>query len=497
MKERFKSIDLILLLFILLGFVLALVNFFHFRSLWLDEASLALNIVNKPVKELLKPLDYEQVAPIGFLMVEKVFSSIFGNTDWSLRIFPLLLFFPSVYLMYKLALIIFREKSFALFAAAFFSLSYYPLYYSAEVKQYMVDVFICLCITFSTLLFSKTDAKKYWEIYALIGIVSVWFSNISVILLFTTGLYFLFNNRKQKENYIAIILVVGSWVMSFIIYYFLFVYKHPSQQFMVEYWSNANAFLPEHILSKEFFLALYGKIKELLKLYHYRLFFVFILISVIGFFYLIRKRKEVLFLISFPIIIHLVLSYLKLYPFHGRLILYQYPFLVLILVSCLFQFYNLLKPKLQQLAIYLILAPLLLNVFNLFHRNNFPIEKEEIKKSLEQLNANLEDGDKIYVYHSSYRPFIFYKANYSTIAGMDNSNIIVGESNIENWPKYNDIIENIEGNIWILFSHVRYNKNKNHDEESYIIDLFRQNDFKIMEEHKYKRSSVYKAATIE
>ena len=491
MKVNIKSIHLILLLFIILGFVLALVNFFHFRSLWIDEASLALNIVNKPVKELLKPLDYEQVAPIGFLLVEKAFSSLFGNTDWSLRIFPLLLFFPSVYLIYKLALLIFKEKSFALFAAAFFSLSYYPLYYSAEVKQYMVDVFICLGITLSTLLLSKNTGKSNWGYYALIGIVSVWFSNISVILLFSAGLYFLYNNRKKKENYVAAIVVIGSWILSFAIYYFLFIYNHPSQEFMVDFWSNANAFLPQNIFSKEFLWALYDKLTELLKLFHYRLIIVFILICIPGLFFLLRKKKEISFLILSPILIHLVLSYLKLYPFHGRLILYLYPFLVLILVSCLRLFYNLLKPKLQQLAIYFLLVPLLLNIVNIFHKNNFPIEKEEIKKSLAQLNANLKNNDKLYIFHRSFRPFLFYKENYSAIGRLDRDNIILGQPNQDNWSKYNDIIKNIDGDIWVLFSSVLSLKNQN--EESYIMNLFRKNDFEIVEEHKYKGSSVYKA----
>ncbi|WP_321348193.1 glycosyltransferase family 39 protein [uncultured Draconibacterium sp.] len=490
MKERIRSINLILFLFILLGFFLAVINFFHFRSLWTDEASLALNIVNKPVKELLKPLDYEQVAPIGFLVVEKAFSSIFGDTDWSLRIFPLLVFFPSVYLMYKLASTIFKNKSFALFAAAFFSLSYYPLYYSAEVKQYMVDVFICLSITLSTMLFAKTDGKKYWGVYALIGIISVWVSNISVILLFSAGLYFFYKNRKKKQNYFAVIKVVGSWAISFIIYYFLFVFKHPSQQFMVDFWSNANAFLPKNILSTEFYYSLYLKITELYSLLGYREYtIVFCVISLLGLRYLMTAKKEVIFIVLTPIIIHLLLSYFKFYPFHARLILYQYPLLIIIFLASIYQLFYLLKNRTQRLSLYLLILPLITNLI-ILHKNEFPFEKQEIKNSLIQINKEIKDGDKIYVYHRTFRAFSFYKSNYQELARLDKNNIIIGQSSINNWTKYNKVIKNINGNIWILFSHVYSHDGQN--EESYIINLFQQNDFKIVEEHKYKGSSVYK-----
>jgi hypothetical protein len=39
------------------------------RSLWLDPAMLALNVVDKSYRELLGPLDLNQIAPFGFLLV--------------------------------------------------------------------------------------------------------------------------------------------------------------------------------------------------------------------------------------------------------------------------------------------------------------------------------------------------------------------------------------------------------------------------------------------
>ena len=59
----------LILAIICFGILVRLVQYLFNRSLWADEAVLALNIVNRSYLELLEPLDYEQGAPIGFLMV--------------------------------------------------------------------------------------------------------------------------------------------------------------------------------------------------------------------------------------------------------------------------------------------------------------------------------------------------------------------------------------------------------------------------------------------
>src|SRR5207244_11823416 len=61
-----------------------------FRSLWLDEALLALNIVRRPLSGMFRPLDYNQGAPVGFLLLEKLVTHAFGNGELSLRLIPLI-----------------------------------------------------------------------------------------------------------------------------------------------------------------------------------------------------------------------------------------------------------------------------------------------------------------------------------------------------------------------------------------------------------------------
>ncbi len=56
---------------LILGLGLRLAQYATGRSLWLDEALLALNIIHRPIGGLFRVLDYHQGAPLGFLLLEK------------------------------------------------------------------------------------------------------------------------------------------------------------------------------------------------------------------------------------------------------------------------------------------------------------------------------------------------------------------------------------------------------------------------------------------
>ena len=117
-----------------LGFFLRLWLYFINRSLWGDEASLALNLVSRNFRELTQLLDHGQAAPIGFLFIEKLFIVIFGNHEYVLRVFPLISGFLVLYFIYRFS----REHLGAagLFSIALASITWWFVYYSSEAKQY-------------------------------------------------------------------------------------------------------------------------------------------------------------------------------------------------------------------------------------------------------------------------------------------------------------------------------------------------------------------------
>jgi hypothetical protein len=86
-------------LLILAGCFFRAYQYFINRSLWLDELALALNIINRSFPQLALPLNDNQGAPLGFLVIVKLLTVIFGNHEYILRALPFLTGLASILLL--------------------------------------------------------------------------------------------------------------------------------------------------------------------------------------------------------------------------------------------------------------------------------------------------------------------------------------------------------------------------------------------------------------
>src|SRR5882724_6528116 len=125
-----RALGLWVSLAITLGALLRLALYLRNRSLWYDEALLALNILHRPFAGLFDTLDYHQGAPIGFLLLEKLATTIGGGSEFVLR-FMLLLF----------------------------GINEPLIYYSSEVKQYSCDVAITLFLLWAIVRFLHSEMR--------------------------------------------------------------------------------------------------------------------------------------------------------------------------------------------------------------------------------------------------------------------------------------------------------------------------------------------------
>ena len=492
--------------FVIIGIVFSFYNFICNRSLWADEALLALNIANKSWGELLTPLDMNQIAPIGFLMIEKLMVSLLGNHDWVLRLFPFLAFLMSIPLLISIVKLEFKSDVVAFFSAAIFVLNSSILYYSAELKQYSVDVFVALLILYSLIKNINLATQKEVLVTALVGAISIFLSNIAIIILFSSGIYILFihrNNIKQFNFFFLMPLL--TWLLTFFLYYIQFIRNHPTHDFMISYWSARKAFPTQQLFSTAFRNFVISKTQMLFSTFfdYAKTWLILLVFFACGIFTLFKK-KQVLFFCVTPLLIHFLLSYFRLYPFETRLVIYLIPMIIVVLSSGFVYTINLIQKKITKNIVYvLLILPLTIMVF--LRAQSFPIQKEELKKSLEFINSNLTDDEQIFVYYISNPSFNYYKTTYPSIS--DKPSAVFGNWHIHGCGRsflldknHQPIVISEEdllktkGKFWLLFSGVPesdYFKIDGENEEKHLLNQFLKNKYKILQQQSFVGSSCY------
>ncbi|TDI81608.1 MAG: hypothetical protein E2O83_00725 [Bacteroidetes bacterium] len=489
----------IIYLFIFIGIFLAIYQFFYNRSLWLDEAMLSLNIVNSSFLELLEPLNYKQAAPIGFLWAEKFFTWIFGNNDWALRIYPLISFLLSIYIIYRLFFKLSSNKYISLLAIGLYSIESIFIRYATEVKQYQIDVLLFSLILYATIS-TKFYNKRAIFLYTLLTVVSIWISNISILAIIVAGLYLLVKKVYIDKIYNVFIVFIA-WLISFGAYYYYFIYDHPLKPFMMNYWKEH--FLPLNHSGNE---AL-----DFLRIHFQDIYYKWLLlenfwvaaiwISVLGIVYLVLLKKfKLLYFLLFPILLHLILSAFKLYPFEGRLILYLMPSLLLILFYGLFAILEKVNIMLKilstrkfnrsiQIPLVILVIPIIFVLSKTLE--NFPIERQNIKSSLSFIEKNIKDKEPIYIYFASKYAFAFYKNKYPNLL---KHTIVIGKDHKNQWENHYNDIRNIDSDFWMIFSHVRYSKESGEPEDKYIIRKLSSEGYKIIITKRDKGCRTYKVS---
>ncbi|MBX3388394.1 MAG: glycosyltransferase family 39 protein [Phycisphaeraceae bacterium] len=158
-----QRIEHLIWAFITLGVIVRLARFGLRFPLWEDEAFLAYNLSRRSFAQLLQPLDYIQVAPIGYLWLQRAVIDLLGFSEFSLRATALLAGLASLFLMKRVAALTLPPLA-QLFAIAIFAVSYPMIRYSAEAKQYGLDLFLGLTLVWLFLEMQRRPERVRWSI---------------------------------------------------------------------------------------------------------------------------------------------------------------------------------------------------------------------------------------------------------------------------------------------------------------------------------------------
>ncbi len=452
-------------LIITTGILISIFQYLFNRSLWLDEAYLSLNIILKSQFELLKPLDYQQMAPILFLQIEKLLSELIPYSEYGLRLFSLICFAGSLFLFFKIIKLIHEEHFTIIYSLSLFVFNPTMIYYSSEVKQYMTDVLILIAVYYFAL--KKYDQEEYrYYLLGTIGMAAIPLSNVSPIVLLSCGTYLLHDwiiNKNVRFRYLVGVACV--WILSFLSYYYFFIMVHPLKNLMIVEWENYGAFMPANPFSMGFYHFLYQKGSMIiLSLFNFGIIGGggLLISMLLGMAFLIRKKKtDVMILILTPLILHLLLSSFKLYPFDARLILYVCPCLIILSSFGIKYLAELLSAfiKIEKIGLLAVLFPLIIFICFVC-RVEYPIKRNEVKNSIMYIQQNMNDDDTVYVNFLSRVPFLYY--HHISYSNMEHKKVFIGQRtmfwNKDKWSadvgKFSDDLSLLKGRVWFLFTSV-------------------------------------------
>jgi hypothetical protein len=162
------------------GLLVRIMQYADNGSLWLDEIAIARNVIERPAFDLLtRPLDYQQSAPKGFLAAERLATTLAGNGDHVLRLWPFIASLAALILCWRLATRVLPPAgAFVTVTAAASGVSL--IRQTSEMKQYGTDVAVALLLLCLTL--SRREDRRFDITAALLGGLAVWFSQPSAIV---------------------------------------------------------------------------------------------------------------------------------------------------------------------------------------------------------------------------------------------------------------------------------------------------------------------------
>ncbi|MGH7021280.1 MAG: hypothetical protein ACREEY_15475, partial [Brevundimonas sp.] len=219
------ALSLMSWLIVIVGGLVQIYNFLGARSLRQDEAFIALNVRHLSFAELLGPLDYGQVAPVGWLLGEKLLDGLTGRYEYDLRLISLLAGLGALLAFRHLAARTTRGAGF-LCAVALFTCSVVFVRFAADAKPYALDVlFSCLILAIGLHMLTTVRPRWWaWAGFLVVGCAAPFLSFPAVYMLFGAGSVAFVKKALEKDWRAAgaTAVICAAWLAAFVTMYLVF-----------------------------------------------------------------------------------------------------------------------------------------------------------------------------------------------------------------------------------------------------------------------------------
>ena len=451
---------------LILGLGLRLAQYATGRSLWLDEALLALNIIHRPIGGLFRVLDYHQGAPLGFLLLEKLATKLAGNGEFALRAFPFVFGILGLFFFSRVAKLYVTPKAMPV-ALSLFAFCTSLIYYSSEAKQYSGDVAVTILSLWLVARLADAELSGKALIWpSILGALCLWVSHPAAFVLSGAGLALLVFAFVAGDwrRFGRLFCICGIWALSFFLSYAVSLKALGRDQALLDFWREYFPSQPLWSLRTIVFLvqrffSVFDDPANLISV-------VGAVLFVIGCIELFRKRSVHFWLLSGPLLVALLAGFLHKYPLGGRLFLFALPILFLVIgegAASLADMSGRLSRTIRIcLIIFLLMKPIWMDAQALVH----PRRPDDIKLAILYIQTHQQPADAWYVYHWARYQFWYY----SDLYRINPNTVRVGVDCGADQACYAADLDQLRGQprVWVLFSHMWVGDG--YQEEDFFLD---------------------------
>lgn len=170
------------------GIVVRVRQYLANTSLWHDESFVTLNVLRTPYSALLGPLDWHEPSPPGFMAAEKIIIAAFGDSEYVLRLLPLLAGIAVLFVFVDFARQLGRDRTALVWATALMALSPKLIEHCNQVKHFTFDVLASLLLlTLAWRAWQAPPSRRLLAAWTGIAAVAGWFSYASVFVVAATS----------------------------------------------------------------------------------------------------------------------------------------------------------------------------------------------------------------------------------------------------------------------------------------------------------------------